>query len=70
VPPTTDPLVGRRLLRVEAVADALDLTHPQVYRLVREGRLPAVSIGRYLRFDPVVIQRWIETGGTAIGGAR
>jgi excisionase family DNA binding protein len=54
---------ARRLLSVDDVAEWLGLTRPATYRLVRQGRLPCVAVGRYYRFDPSAIQRWIDSGG-------
>ena len=59
----TDVGPTRRLLTVDDVAAWLGMPRAAVYRLVRESRLPAVAVGRYLRFDPVAIQRWIDAGG-------
>ncbi len=60
---TTDDRPARRLLSVDPVAELLGLTRPAVYRLVREGKLPAVAVGRYLRFDPIAVGKWIDAGG-------
>ncbi|MQA92691.1 MAG: helix-turn-helix domain-containing protein [Gemmatimonas sp.] len=38
----------------------------RVYRMARNGVLPSVRLGRKVRFDPEVIERWIAQGGTAI----
>jgi excisionase family DNA binding protein len=39
----------------------------QVYRLAREGKLPAVRIGRYVRFRLEAIEIFEREGGTADG---
>ena len=36
----------------------------QVYRLTREGRLPAVHIGRYCRYRAEAVEAWEKAGGT------
>jgi hypothetical protein len=36
-----------------------------VYRLTREGRVPAVKLGRYYRYRPDVIERFEADGGVA-----
>lgn len=59
-----DDRPARRLLSVDDVAEWLGIPRPAVYRLVREGRLPAVALGRYYRFDPGAVQKWIDTGGS------
>lgn len=59
----------KRLLAAGEVKDFLNLSSTdQVYRLVREGILPAVRIGRQIRFDPDVLQEWIKRGGKAYDG--
>ena len=55
----TEPV---RLLSVQEVADLLQVPVGTLYRwrFRREG--PAtMRIGRYLRYDPVDVARWIET---------
>lgn len=58
----------RRLLTSKVVADRLGLTEAELYRAVREGVVPAVRIGRRLRFDPVRLNAWLEAGGQALPG--
>lgn len=59
---------NRQLLTAESVADMLGLSVQEVYRTAREGLIPAVRIGRRLRFDPDRLARWIEAGGQALPG--
>jgi excisionase family DNA binding protein len=56
----------RRLLTADDVANWLGITKQAVYRLVREYRLPSISVGRYVRFEATAIQRWIDAGGAAL----
>ena len=51
------------LLSAEDVGDLLSLRTKQVYRLARQGIVPAVRVGRLLRFDPAALDRWIAEGG-------
>ncbi len=60
--------VADTLLRVPEVARRLGLTTDRIYELAREGTLPAVRIGRQLRFDPARLQAWIDGGGEALPG--
>ncbi len=43
-------LISERLLRPREAAELLQLSRVQIYRLVRQGELPAVVIGRSVRF--------------------
>lgn len=52
------------ILNVDDVAKLLKMEKFQVYRYTREGVLPAVRIGRALRFSRVAIDEWIKRGGT------
>jgi excisionase family DNA binding protein len=61
---------ARRLVTVGPIAELLQAEPATIYRLVREGRLPAVRLGRYLRFDLVAIERWIDAGGIGLDGER
>jgi excisionase family DNA binding protein len=62
-------LVTGALLGADEVGARLGVSRQTVYRLVREGHLPAVRLadtGSSLRFDPERLERWIaarETGG-------
>lgn len=57
-----------KLLRVQKVADILDIPIDHVYGLVRDGVLPAIRVGRAWRFDEQKLRHWIERGGA--GGWR
>ena len=52
------------LITPDALADQWGVPKSHVYRLAREGVLPCVRLGKYVRFDPEEIARFIETGGT------
>ena len=45
-----DQTLPERLLRPREAAEILQLSTVQIYRLVRTGELPAVVIGRSVRF--------------------
>jgi excisionase family DNA binding protein len=47
-----------RLLNAEQLAKRWQVTAAQVYRLAREGRIPAVRVGRYYRFRLDAIEKW------------
>jgi excisionase family DNA binding protein len=48
------------LLDVEAVARRLGVTPRFVRRLVFERRISYVKVGRHVRFEVAVLDRWID----------
>lgn len=46
------------LMTAEDLAARWQVPKTHVYRLARDGRLPAVALGRYRRFRPDDIERW------------
>ncbi|MHB1988132.1 MAG: helix-turn-helix domain-containing protein [Acidimicrobiales bacterium] len=54
---TTTPL--SRLLDQSELAELLNITERHVRRLVSERRIPYVKVGRFVRFEPEQVQRWI-----------
>lgn len=55
------------LLTAGQLAGRWQVPKAQVYRLTREGRLPAVRIGRYYRYSLAAVEAW-EAGGGDDGG--
>ena len=53
-----------RYCTVKQLAEMLGVPVSQVYRKTREGELPHIRIGKYIRFDPdeVVRERHSEKG--------
>ena len=49
-----------RYLTVAEVADLLQLSQSHLFAQVREGRLPAIRLGRSIRFDPESLQNWLR----------
>lgn len=62
-PGPTPPL----LLRPSDAAHALAISPRKLWELTNRGELPAVRIGRAVRYDPCDLTAWIEA---AKGGAR
>jgi excisionase family DNA binding protein len=56
-----------RLLTVTEVAAQLGVRPAFVYDLARRHLLPVIRVGRYCRFDPAALSRWLEAGGIADG---
>jgi excisionase family DNA binding protein len=46
-------------LSVEDVAQRLGVAHSWVYSAAERGKLPAIKVGKYLRFDPVELRAWL-----------
>jgi len=52
---------GRRgLIDVPALAIELGVTQRFVRRLVAEDRVPFLKIGKFVRFNPREIDRWVD----------
>jgi len=48
------------LLTIEQLADHLRVTQRHIRRLVAERRIPFLKIGRFVRFDPTDVARWLD----------
>ena len=51
--------VKRLLLTTEEVAEYLRVNKYTVYRFVSEKQLPAIKLGRKLRFDQSDVEEWL-----------
>jgi excisionase family DNA binding protein len=51
------------LLRVNDVASRLNLRRATIYRLIRDGILPAVHVGRIVRVPEHALAAFIASGG-------
>lgn len=51
-----------RLLTVDEVADMLRINKSTVYRMAKQGRLPAIRVGRQWRFRESVLEGMLEPG--------
>lgn len=51
---------GAVLLRVEEAADLLRLSRAKVFRLVMEGTLPSIKIGKSRRVPARALQEWVS----------
>jgi excisionase family DNA binding protein len=60
-----------RLLTAGEVADYLRVKRSWVYAETRAGRIPHVRLGRYVRYSPRAVERWIakkaQIGGRGRG---
>ena len=49
---------------VRRTAEWAKSSNEAIYRMVAEGRIPFLRIGRLLRFDPLELEKWaIRNGG-------
>ena len=48
------------LLNVDDVAGMIGMSKDWVYAEVRAGRIPHVPLGRYVKFRPEAIEKWLE----------
>lgn len=52
-----------QLLTAEQLAERWQVQPSHIYRLAREGQVPVVRLGRYVRFNPAAIEAF-ENGTT------
>ena len=52
---------GREIMSATEVAEYLQLNKGTVYRLAREGKLPAARVGRAWRFRRSLVDGWIAS---------
>lgn len=55
-----------QLLTADQLADRWQVPKSQVYRLTRQGTIPAVKLGRYYRYRLDAVERW-EAGEQLAG---
>lgn len=60
VPGGGGPVTGDRLLLAHEVAELLNVPVSWVRSATRAGTLPAVRVGRWVRYDRADIDRWID----------
>jgi excisionase family DNA binding protein len=53
---TTAP--RRQWVSIAYVEEFTGLARPTIYRMAREGRIPAFKVGRSTRFDAAELDRW------------
>jgi excisionase family DNA binding protein len=50
---------GRRLLDADEAATLLGITRRQIYAMARDGSIPHLRIGRYLKFRRAALELWV-----------
>ena len=58
-PTETQPRTS--MLDIAGLAKHLGVTERFVRRLVEDNRVPYLKIGKFVRFDPNEIDRWLDT---------
>jgi excisionase family DNA binding protein len=48
------------LMTAEQVAERMQVTVEWVHGMAREGRMPALKLGRYWRFDREDVENWLR----------
>lgn len=56
----------RLALGLKEAAEAIGLSHWQLRKYIREGKLRAVRLGRRVLLEPAELQRLIEEGRTEV----
>lgn len=51
--------MGEGFLSVEQVAQRLGVPRSWVYTQAEAGKLPAVKLGKYVRFNPEELEKWL-----------
>jgi excisionase family DNA binding protein len=52
-----------RLLTVKEVAAMLRVSAQTLYKMLEQGRIPALRVGNQWRFERQKVQEWLERGG-------
>lgn len=61
------PMVNRLLVSTEDAASLLDLSYYTTSKLIRDGVIPCVRIGKVIRVPLRALEEWIERN-TTYGG--
>lgn len=50
----------RTLLTPDEVAEMLRVARKTVVVMARDGRIPSIRVGRFVRFDAAEVERWLN----------
>ena len=65
-----DSLDGKsRALTVADIAELLNISERQVYKLAAEHRIPCFKIGGSIRFDPLAVAVWLRQKMAPVSGS-
>lgn len=65
--PSLEDFIPEALLDCEQVAQWLGVKESWVFYAAKNGIIPCIKVGRYVRFRRPDIQKWIDDGGNAGG---
>ncbi len=54
-----------QLMTLQEIADYLRVTKKTIYRLLRQGKIPAIKVGHQWRFDKASIDEWLQQSSVA-----
>jgi excisionase family DNA binding protein len=57
---TKSPFMTRRLLTIKEGADYSGLSVHTLYAMVSQRRIPHVKVGRLVKFDVELLDKWIK----------
>jgi excisionase family DNA binding protein len=57
--------MDKEILDIEGAADVLGVSKTTIYKLAREGTIPATRVGREWRFSRSNLVDWIKNGSEA-----
>jgi hypothetical protein len=55
-----------KLIRAEALAEAWEIPVQSIYEKARQGLIPCVRVGRSIRFQPEVLEQFVNDGGQGL----
>lgn len=50
-----------RAINVAELAWVLDVSERHIYKLVQSGEIPHFRVGSSVRFDPQIVDRWLQS---------
>ena len=65
-PAPSDPLPA--LAKAKEIAEETQIPLARIFELVRQGEIPAIRLGRAIRFDRDQVRLWLAEGGTEARG--
>jgi len=54
------------LLSAEKVAEILGVDKAYIYSQARSGKMPSIKLGKYRRFSPSKIKKWLDRKNGAL----
>lgn len=67
--PQLEPSIEPMLLTARQAARSLNLSERTLYSITKRGDLPAVRVGRTVRYDPADLRAWIASAKNSPKGS-